>query len=173
MGDFKVIETQEEFDKAIQSRLKQKDRELADKYKDYLSPDDVTALKADYDKQLQEANKLVEETNKLVEEANKKLSTFDDTVSNLTQRAESAENKLLKNKVAYENKLPIELSDRLIGSTEEELKADAEKLSGILKPQGHGAPPLYTGTQTSQSGNTYEAGMAEVLAGINAQFANQ
>lgn len=166
MGDFKVIETQEEFDKAIQSRLKQKDREVADKYKDYLSPDDVTALKADYDKQLQEANKLVEE-------ANKKLSTFDDTVKNLTQRAESAENKLLKNKVAYENKLPIELSDRLIGSTEEELKADAEKLSGILKPQGHGAPPLYTGTQTSQSGNTFEAGMAEVLAGINAQFANQ
>lgn len=166
MGDFKVIETQEEFDKAIQSRLKQKDREVADKYKDYLSPDDVTALKADFDKQLQDANKLVEE-------ANKKLSTFDDTVSNLTQRAESAENKLLKNKVAYENKLPIELSDRLIGSTEEELKADAEKLSGILKPQGHGAPPLYTGTQTSQSGNTYEAGMAEVLAGINAQFANQ
>lgn len=166
MGDFKVIETQEEFDKAIQSRLKQKDRELADKYKDYLSPDDVTALKADYDKQLQEANTLVEE-------ANKKLSTFNDTVSNLTQRAESAENKLLKNKVAYENKLPIELSDRLIGSTEEELKADAEKLFGILKPQGHGAPPLYTGTQISQSGNTYEAGMAEVIAGINAQFANQ
>lgn len=166
MSDFKIIETQEDFDKAIQSRLKQKDRELADKYKDYLSPDDVTALKADYDKQLQNANKLVEE-------ANIKLSTFDETVSNLTQRAETAENKLLKNKVAYENKLPIELSDRLIGSTEEELKADAEKLSGILKPQGHGAPPLYTGTQTSQSGNTYEAGMAEVLAGINAQFANQ
>lgn len=166
MSDFKIIETQEDFDKAIQSRLKQKDRELADKYKDYLSPDDVTALKADYDKQLQDVNKLVEE-------ANKKLSTFDETVSNLTQRAETAENKLLKNKVAYENKLPIELSDRLIGSTEEELKADAEKLSGILKPQGHGAPPLYTGTQTSQSGNTYEAGMAEVLAGINAQFANQ
>lgn len=166
MSDFKIIETQEDFDKAIQSRLKQKDRELADKYKDYLSPDDVTALKADYDKQLEDANKLVEE-------ANQKLSTFDETVSNLTQRAETAENKLLKNKVAYENKLPIELSDRLIGSTEEELKADAEKLSGILKPQGHGAPPLYTGTQTSQSGNTYEAGMAEVLAGINAQFANQ
>lgn len=166
MSDFKIIETQEDFDKAIQSRLKQKDRELADKYKDYLSPNDVTALKADYDKQLEDANKLVEE-------ANIKLSTFDETVSNLTQRAETAENKLLKNKVAYENKLPIELSDRLIGSTEEELKADAEKLSGILKPQGHGAPPLYTGTQTSQSGNTYEAGMAEVLAGINAQFANQ
>lgn len=164
MGDFKVIETQEEFDKAIQSRLKQKDRELADKYKDYLSPDDVTALKADYDKQLQDANKLVKETQD-------KLSTFDETVSNLTKRAEAAEKQVLKNRVAYENKLPIELSERLIGNTEEELKADAEKLSGIIKPNN--APPLYTGTQTSQSGNTLEAGMAEVLASINAQFANQ
>lgn len=164
MGDFKVIETQEEFDKAIQSRLKQKDRELADKYKDYLSPDDVTALKADFDKQLQEANKLVKETQD-------KLSTFDETVSNLTKRAEAAEKQVLKNRVAYENKLPIELSERLIGNTEEELKADAEKLSGIIKPNN--APPLYTGTQTSQSGNTLEAGMAEVLASINAQFANQ
>lgn len=164
MGDFKVIETQEEFDKAIQSRLKQKDRELADKYKDYLSPDDVTALKADFDQQLQDANKLVKETQD-------KLSTFDETVSNLTKRAEAAEKQVLKNRVAYENKLPIELSERLIGNTEEELKADAEKLSGIIKPNN--APPLYTGTQTSQSGNTLEAGMAEVLASINAQFANQ
>ncbi len=164
MGDFKVIETQEEFDKAIQSRLKQKDRELADKYKDYLSPDDVTALKADFDKQLQDANKLVKETQD-------KLSNFDETVSNLTKRAEAAEKQVLKNRVAYENKLPIELSERLIGNTEEELKADAEKLSGIIKPNN--APPLYTGTQTSQSGNTLEAGMAEVLASINAQFANQ
>lgn len=164
MSDFKVIETQEDFDKAIQSRLKQKDRELADKYKDYLSPDDVTALKADFDKQLQEANKLVKETQD-------KLSTFDETVSNLTKRAEAAEKQVLKNRVAYENKLPIELSERLIGNTEEELKADAEKLSGIIKPNN--APPLYTGTQTSQSGNTLEAGMAEVLASINAQFANQ
>lgn len=164
MGDFKVIETQEEFDKAIQSRLKQKDRELTDKYKDYLSPDDVTALKTDFDKQLQDANKLVKETQD-------KLSTFDETVSNLTKRAEAAEKQVLKNRVAYENKLPIELSERLIGNTEEELKADAEKLSGIIKPNN--APPLYTGTQTSQSGNTLEAGMAEVLASINAQFANQ
>lgn len=163
MGDFKVIETQEEFDKAIQSRLKQKDRELADKYKDYLSPDDATALKADFDKQLQDANKLVKDTQD-------KLSTFDETVSNLTKRAEAAEKQVLKNRVAYENKLPIELSERLIGNTEEELKADAEKLSGIIKPNN--APPLYTGTQISQSGNTLEAGMAEVLASINAQFAN-
>lgn len=164
MADFKVIETQEEFDKAIKSRLAQKDRELEEKYKDYLSPEDVTALKADFDKQLEEANKTLKE-------AQDKISSFDETVSSLTQRAEAAENKLLKNKVAYENKLPIELSDRLIGQTEEELKADAEKLSGIIKPQGAGAPPSYIGTQRASSGGGVEAGMMQLAEAIGQQFA--
>lgn len=165
MADFKVIETQEEFDKAIKARLAQKDREVAEKYKDYLSPEDASAMKADFDKQLDEANKTVKE-------ANEKLSTFDETVSNLTQRAEAAEGKLLKHKVAYENKLPIELSDRLIGKTEEELKADAEKLSSVLKPQGNGAPPAYIGTQKASSGNTYEAGMMKLAEAFGQQFSN-
>lgn len=163
MADFKVIETQEEFDKAIKSRLAQKDRELEEKYKDYLSPEDVTAMKADFDRQLEEANNTLKE-------AQNKISSYDETVSSLTQRAEAAENKLLKNKVAYENKLPIELSDRLIGQTEEELKADAEKLSGIIKPQGAGAPPSYIGTQRASSGGV-EAGMMQLAEAIGQQFA--
>ena len=163
MADFKVIETQEEFDKAIRSRLAQKDRELEEKYKDYLSPEDVTALKADFDNQLEEE--------KTLKEAQNKISSYDETVSSLTQRAEAAENKLLKNKVAYENKLPIELSDRLIGQTEEELKADAEKLSGIIKPQGAGAPPSYIGTQRASSGGGVEAGMMQLAEAIGQQFA--
>ena len=165
MGDFKVIETQEDFDKAIKARLSQKDRELAEKYKDFLSPEDASAMKADFEKELQEANKKVEE-------AQKKLSSFDETVSNLTQRAEAAENKLLKNKVAYENKLPIELSERLIGKTEEELKADAEKLSAAIKPQSAGAPPAYTGSQKASTGNKYEAGLMQLAEAFSQQFAN-
>lgn len=165
MGDFKVIETQEDFDKAIKARLSQKDRELAEKYKDFLSPEDASAMKTDFEKELQEANKKVEE-------AQEKLSSFDETVSNLTQRAEAAENKLLKNKVAYENKLPIELSERLIGKTEEELKADAEKLSAAIKPQSAGAPPAYTGSQKASAVNKYEAGLMQLAEAFSQQFAN-
>lgn len=165
MGDFKVIETQEDFDKAIKARLSQKDRELAEKYKDFLSPEDASAMKADFEKELQEANKKVEE-------AQEKLSSFDETVSNLTQRAEAAENKLLKNKVAYENKLPIELSERLIGKTEEELKADAEKLSAAIKPQSAGAPPAYTGSQKASSGNNYQSGLMQLAEAFSQQFSN-
>lgn len=164
MSEFTPIETQEDFDKAIKARLAQKDRELADKYKDYLSPEKAEAMKADFMKQLEDANKLAKD-------AEEKLKNFDSTVSELTKRAESAETSLLKNKVAYENKLPIELANRLIGSTEEELKKDAESLSGIIRPQG--APPMYTGNQINgSSANNFEAGMAEFLGAVNASMQN-
>lgn len=164
MSEFNPIETQEEFDKAIKARLAQKDRELAEKYKGYLSPDEAEAMKADFKKQIEEANKSVKE-------ANEKLSTFDKTVSELTQRAEKAETTVLKTKIANEKHLPIELADRLIGNTEEELKADADNLSGIIKPAGKGAPPLHLGTQKATS-TSVEAGMADFVQAINAQLNN-
>ncbi|MBR2554167.1 MAG: hypothetical protein IKE94_04815 [Aeriscardovia sp.] len=164
--NFKVIETQEELDKIIKSRLAQKDREIAESYKDYLSPEKAEALKADYEKKLEEANKNLKD-------AQDKLKTFDSTVSELTKRAETAEVSLMKNKVAIENKLPIELADRLIGANEDELKADAEKLSGILKPTS--APPIHISNPTSGASTgtgDINAGMAELVAQINAQMAN-
>ena len=45
MGDFIPIQTQEEFDKAIKARLAQKDRELEERFKDYLSPEKAAELK--------------------------------------------------------------------------------------------------------------------------------
>ena len=162
MSDFTPIETQEDFDKAIKSRLAQKDREMADKYKGYLSPDQADAMKADFGKQLEEANKQLKE-------AQDKIKSFDTTVSELTKRAETAECSLLKNTVAIKNKLPIELASRLVGTTEEELTKDAESLVGILKPSS--APPLHTGTQ-SKGGTSagIDAGMTELLSAVNAQL---
>lgn len=161
MSEFTPIETQEDFDKAIKSRLAQKDRELAEKYKDYLSPADAEALKANYGKQLEEANQKAKE-------AQDKLKTFDDTVSELTKRAESAETSLLKNKIAYEHKLPLELANRLIGTTEEELTKDAESLSGLLKPNT--APPLHTSNNNPATAGG--DGMAALVAAVNAQLSN-
>lgn len=162
MSEFKVIETQEELDKIIKGRLAQKDREVAEQYKDYLSPEDVQAMKADYEKQIQDANKLVTD-------AQEKLTTFDNTVSELTKRAETAEVSLLKNKVAIENNVPIKLADRLVGTTEEELKADAESfLAGLgTKPSGN-QPPKYLGNPNANTSNNYDAAMAEFATQIAA-----
>ena len=157
MSDFTPIQTQEEFDKAIRGRLAQKDRELEEKYKDYLSPDKVSSLREDYEKKLEEAKKSAKD-------AADKLSENDKTVAELTKRVETAENSLLKNKIAYEHKLPLELAGRLVGNNEEELTKDAESLAALVKPSS--APPLHS-TNPSQMTKTPES---QALMGLLSQI---
>ena len=160
MSDFTPIETQEDFDKAIKSRLAQKDRELAEKYKDFKSPDELAAIKADFDKQIKAAQDSLKE-------AQEKLKDHDNVVSELTTRAKTAETSLLKSKVAIAAKLPIEMADRLVGETEDDLKADAEKLSGLMAPQGGGTTPPPKVTPPA-GGN--DNGMGALLSGVNAML---
>lgn len=162
MSEFTPIETQEDFDKAIKARLAQKDRELAEKYKDFMAPNDVEVLKANFGKQIEEANKKAKE-------AQENYAALDGKVSELTKRAESAESSLLKNKIAYEHKLPLELANRLIGTTEEELTKDAESLSGLIKPST--TPPLHTSNNNNPAAAGGD-GMASLLAAVNAQLTN-
>lgn len=157
MSEFTPIQTQEEFDRAIKSRLAQKDRELEEKYKDYLSPDKVASLKGDYE------NKL-EEMKKSAKEAADKLSANAQTVTELTKRAETAEHSLLKNKIAYAHNLKLELAERLIGNTEEELNKDAEFLAASMKPTT--TAPLYS---TNPNQNTKTAS-DQALLGLLSQM---
>ena len=118
MADFKPIETQEDFDKMIQKRLEQKEREVAERYKDYLSPDEVGKLKEDFEGKTKGlSEQLKAERDKHVES--------DKIIAEYKAKAEATEIKLLKNRIAIEKGIPFELSDRLIGSTEEELIKDA------------------------------------------------
>lgn len=155
MSEFTPIQTQEEFDKAIKGRLAQKDRELEEKYKEYLSPEKVSELKKDYEK------KLVDSTD-LVKEAQEKLKTFDTTVSELTKRAETAEKTILKTKIAYDHKLPMELANRLVGETEEELSKDAESLSKIVST-GQTPPPYTREVNRTGGSSSSDAAMLNLL----------
>ena len=157
--EFKVIETQEDFDKAIQKRLAQKDREMSERYKDYLSPDDVEKIKSEYETKMAKINDDLKA-------ANEKIAGNDQIVSDLKNRATTAEGDLLKSRIAYESGVPFELAGRLVGSNEEELKADAEKLASFLVPKS--APPLHT----SDSSNNSNADMASLLNQLNSQFMN-
>ena len=157
MDDFKVIETQEDFDKAIQKRLAQKDRELAEQYKDFYSPDKVSALKEEHEKEIAKLNKALTE-------ANEKIASHDQVVSDLTTRAVTAESDLLKSRIAHESGVPFELAGRLVGTNEEELKADAEKFASFLAPKS--APPL----RTSDTPDSSNAGLAGMLSQLNQQF---
>ena len=158
MSEFTPITTQEEFDKAIKGRLAQKDRELEERFKDYLSPDKVSELKKDYE------NKL-EESKRLVKEAQDKLKENESSVAELKARAEKAESSILKSKIAHQHKLPMELADRLVGETEEDLNKDAESLASIV---GSGSmPPLYTRETNNAGGATAnDAAMLGLLSAL-------
>lgn len=126
MADFKVIETQEDFDAAIQKRLAQKEREVAARYEGWMSPDDVAKMKGEYEK--------------TISDSAQQLADHDKTVADLTARATKAEHTLLRHQVASEKGIPIELASRLVGETKETLEKDAESFAAYLSPKT--APPL-------------------------------
>lgn len=156
MSEFKTIETQEEFDKMIQKRLEQKEREVSERFKDYLSPEEVAKIKSEFEGKIKSANdSLKAERDKSIEHSK--------VVSELEQRTKSAETKWLKGKVAMEKGLPFELADRLIGETEEELLKDAESVSSLLAPKN--APPMRTNEpqgNTPNNANAYAALLANL-----------
>lgn len=126
MAEFKPIETQEDFDAAIQKRLAQKEREVAARYEGWMSPDDVAKMKGEYEK--------------TISDSAQKLADHDKTVADLTARATKAEHTLLRQQVAASKGIPIELAGRLVGETKETLEKDAESFAAYLSPKT--APPL-------------------------------
>lgn len=147
MAEFKPIETQEDFDKMIQKRLEQKEREVAERYKDYLSPEDLATLKADFE------GKTKELSDNLKTEKEKHAES-DRIIAEYKAKAEATEIRLLKNKIALEKGIPFELSDRLIGSTEEEIIKDAESVSTLLNRKA--APPMFSNESNGKADNTAE-----------------
>src|SRR5699024_10818885 len=77
------------------------------------------------------------------------LATKDDqlgSVEDLKKEVESYKLKDLKTNIAIQAGIPLELAGRLSGSTEEEIKADAESLAGLVNtkqplPLKHTEPP--------------------------------
>lgn len=162
MGDFTPIQTQEEFDKAIKGRLAQKDRELEEKYKYYLSPDKAAEMEKAFKEQLEAANKQVKESETKASEAIKSMSE-------LTKRAEAAEKTILKTRIANDHKLPMELANRLVGDTEEALNKDAEELSKIVVT-GKAAPPYSREvTHTGNADTAKQAAMLNLLSALTDQ----
>ena len=118
--EFKTIETQEAFDAAIKDRLERQRKsvtaEVTKQYEGYVSP-------ADAKKQADQIAQLTKQ------------------VSDLTAKNTAFEQSALKAKIAHEKGLPFELAERLTGTTEDELRKDAEMLSQFTA--GHQPSPQY------------------------------
>ena len=145
MAEFKVIETQEEFDNAIRKRLEQKEREVSERFKGYMSTDEVTALRNGYEEQLSALQTTLNA-------ANEKINGYDAQITEAQTRASKAENELLRGQIAVAKGLPFELRDRLIGNSKEELEKDADALVSFVQPRN--APPMRSNDPATYPGNT-------------------
>lgn len=152
MADFTPITTQEEFDRAITDRIKRERETLSKKYADY---DELKSKAADYEKQLGELKTSLEESTK-------KSSEHEKTVADLTGKISSYELASLKTRIAHELGIPYELSGRLTGNDEKELRADAESLSKLVSA-GKPTPPLKS-TEPPVDGK--DAAYKELLSGL-------
>ena len=129
MSEFRVINTQEEFDEAIGERLKRERETVRKEFEGYLSPEAVEKKYRGY-LSLEEVEKKYEGYLS-AEEASKKDA--------LIQKYESDS---VKTRIANELGIPYELAVRLNGTDEESIRKDAETLRGIIGTQRKPVAPL-------------------------------
>lgn len=137
MPEFKVIETQEALDAVIKDRIDRAKKSAADetakKYEGWISPDD--------------AKKHTDQITALTD----KLKESETKIADLTAKNSAYEIASVKTKIAHEVGLPYELADRLSGTTEEEIRKDADALSKFaMHPQ---ATPSFS-AETPPGANT-------------------
>lgn len=126
MTEFKVIETQEQLDTIIKSRL---DREKA-KY-------------SDYDTLVEKIKNLETENTNLKQAITDKETSESSTASKIADLEKDVtawKNKSLKQQIAIKNGLPFDLADRLQGDTEESLNEDAERLASLVSVKNYRQP---------------------------------
>lgn len=144
MSDFKVIETQEDFDRAVSERIRRERETIEGKY-------------ADYEQLKSKVTELETENSALkvaAEETKNTLDGHEQEVADLNAKIAGYETASLRTRIALQNGLPIDLADRLTGEDEESIKADAERLAGFMKPA---TPPPLKSTEASISNGKYGA----------------
>ena len=139
MAEFTPINTQEEFDAAVRSRL-QRERE---KYADY------ETIKAENGTLKNQVSALTGE-----KEA-------------LEKKVKGHETNSVKIRIAQELNIPASMAERLNGETEEDIRKDAEAMANIFKT-AQGAAPLYN-PNTQPPANASDAAMAEMLHSLRGE----
>lgn len=137
--EFKPINTQEEFDSAIQARLARE----AKKYEGYMSPDALKKLQEENDAKIAG---IQAEHKKALAEKDAKIRGYE---------TDSA-----KRKIAHELGLSYDAADFLKGETEDEIRKSGELLKGLVG--SHTEAPLRN-TEDNGSGDSKDAALAGML----------
>ena len=149
--EFTPITTQEQFEAAMKDRM---DR-YAKKFEGYTSPDDLAKIKSDYDGQIATLTKTAEEKAK-------KYAGYDKELAERDAKIKGYETASVKTRIAHEVGLPYELSGRLSGETEDDIRKDAESLVGLIG-KGHQTAPLASSETTEDKVKTAVKQLSEKL----------
>ena len=159
MSEFKAITTQEEFDSMVKERLDRQAKKTAEetekRFKDWLSPDDVKAKTADFEKQIADLTA--------------KLGDSKAAYSKLENEKKALDLVRLKESAARDAGLPFELASRLTGTTADDLKADAEALSKLVNAK-QGEPyvqPLFQAGRAEGAANATDAAYMAMLSELS------
>lgn len=120
MSEFKIIETQEELDNIVKERIRREREKFAD-----------------YDELKKRVSELETENSALkttVEDDKQTRAGLDAQITDLQGKVSNYETASLRTRIALQNGLPYDLADRLQGTDEASLTADAERLAGFMRP---------------------------------------
>ena len=144
--EFKVINTQEEFDAAIAERLKRQKESIESKYSDY---DSLREENLNLKTQLGEVNHALESSKKEIE-------GFNDQLNELTGKVSQYEMAQMKTTIALKNGIPYDLADRLNGTDEAALTEDAKRLASFIGQSIPIAPLKSTEPVVSSEDDAYK-----------------
>lgn len=133
---FEPITTQEQLDLLIQQRIDRERKTIMSQYADY------DALK----KQVEDLTK------NLTDEKTKRTDT-EKQIADLQSKVTAAQLEQLKTNIAVEMNIPLALRDRLSGTTEEEIRKDAETFSGLIGTKTE-TKPTAPAPKLNDSGNS-------------------
>lgn len=151
---FKTIETQEELDQIIESRLARQKETLEKQFADY---DQLKTRNEELEKEVGTLQTTLNETTE-------KSKSYDTTISDLNAKIAGYETANLRTQIALKNGLPLDLADRLVGEDEESLNADAQRFAGFVKSAAP-VPPL--GSTEKDAKSTEDGAYKNLVENIN------
>ena len=144
MSEFKVIETQEQFDAMIKDRIEQAKRVTAEQFSDY---EQIKEAKEKADQTIQELNDKLAKQKELID-------GNDAVVSDLKAKVQKYELDSVKTSIALEKGLPYQMASRLSGTTKDEITADADAMVQLIGSATKQTVPLKTNEPSGDQSKT-------------------
>lgn len=120
--------TQDEVNGIVKERLDRAEKKWEEKYANYSSPDDITSKTEELNNKITELGSLLDSAKEKAGSDAQALADKDQAISDLEAKIKAYETDSVKTRIALEIGIPYELKDKLSGTTEEEIRKDAEKL---------------------------------------------